>query len=301
MTKFDIQAIVSDVQKLYNKDKKSQNMIVTGDTIRQTYTAKDGVPIPAGHPIRELVGLPCLPYNKIVQVSGPPDSGKSTCAGELLASAQNTGHIGAVWDAEDKFDAQRFDTKFKGKAADLIIIKTNEILQGGEKMRKSVIAIKTRYPDAKILLVWDSVGGSQARGAAERELDSEKHGQPGQDAKENGAVMKMFVGLINKYPDSISILLINQVYAKIGFMQHGDAESGGKKVEFHSSLIVRLKRIKPLIKTVKGLKVKYGILTRATVSKNHLSQSETSLHQLDFNIEASGSKVSEEQSEGDDD
>lgn len=301
MAKFDIQSIVADVQKLYNKDKKAQNMIVSGDTIRQTYTTKDGIPIPAGHPIRELAGLPCLPYNKIVQISGPPDSGKSTCAGELLASAQNTAHAGVIWDAEDKFDAQRFDTKFKGKAADLIVIKTNEILQGGEKVRKSVIAIKTRYPDAKVMIVWDSVGGSQARGAAERELDSEKHGQPGQDAKENGLVMKMFIGLINKYPDSISVLLINQVYAKIGFMQHGDAETGGKKVEFHSSLIIRLKRIKVLTKVVKGFKMKYGMLTRATVSKNHLSQSDTSLHQLDFEITANGSKVSEAQSEGDDD
>jgi RecA/RadA recombinase len=301
MSKFDIAAIVSDVQKLYSKDKKAQGMIVTGDVIRQTYSEADGVPIPAGHPIRELAGLPCVPYNKIVQISGPPDSGKSTCAGELMASAQSTDHAVVVWDAEDKLDAQRFDKQFKGKAADLVVIKTNEILQGGEKMRKAVIAIKTRYPDAKVCLVWDSVGGSQARGAAERELDSEKHGQPGQDAKENGAVMKMFVGLINKYPDSISILLINQVYAKIGFMQHGDAESGGKKVEFHSSLIIRLKRLKTLTKIVKGLKTKYGILTRATVGKNHLSQSETSLHQLDFEITAKGAKVSEQQSDSDED
>jgi RecA/RadA recombinase len=109
----------------------------------------------------------------------------------------------------------------------------------------------------------------------------------------------MFVGLINKYPDSISVVLINQVYAKIGFMAHGDAESGGKKIEFHSSLIIRLKRIKTLVKTVKGRKVKHGILTRATVTKNHLSPSEVSLHQLDFEITASGARISLEQSEDD--
>lgn len=111
--------------------------------------------------------------------------------------------------------------------------------------------------------------------------------------------MKMFVDLFNKYPDSISILLINQVYAKIGFMQTGDAESGGKKVEFHSSLVIRLKRIKTLTKVVKGRKVKYGITTRATVAKNHLSQSDVSLHQLDFDITANGAKISEEQGQDD--
>lgn len=297
MSKFDISSIVADVQKLYNKDKKSQGMITTGDTIRQSYTAKDGVPIPLGHPLMELAGLPCVPYNKIVQISGPPDSGKSTSSGQLMASAQKSGHLVILWDSEDKFDAQRFDAQFGGQSAELVIVKTNEILQGGEKVRKLVMATKTKYPEAKILVVWDSVGGSQARGAAERELDSEKHGQPGQDAKENGAVMKMLVGLINKYNDSIAVILINQVYAKIGFMQVGDAESGGKKIEFHSSLIIRLKRIKTLTKVVKGRKVKYGIVTRGTVAKNHLSQSETSLHQLDFEITAAGAQVSEEQAD----
>lgn len=300
MAKFDIASIVADVQKLYNKDPKAQGMITTGDTIRQKYEEKDGVPVPLGHPLRELVGLPCVPYNKIAQISGPPDSGKSTSSGQLMASAQKSGHLVILWDSEQKFDAKRFDTQFGGNSADILLVKTNEILQGGEKVRKLVIAAKDKYPKANILIVWDSVGGSQARGAAERELDSEKHGQPGQDARENGVVMKMIVGLINKYPDSIAMILINQVYARLGFMQHGNQESGGKKIEFHSSLIIQLKRIKTLTKVVKGSKTKYGIMTRATVAKNHLSQSETSLHQLDFEITASGAKVSNEQLEDSD-
>lgn len=299
-SKFNLKNIVSEVHKQYAKDEKSKAMITTGDTIRQEYTEADGVPLPVGHPIRELLGLPCIPYNKIVQTSGPPDSGKSTMAGESMVSAQKSDHLVVVWDSEDKLDAQRFDTKLKGDSKSLLLIKTNEILQGGEKVRKSIIAIKNQYPDAKIFLVWDSVGGSQSRGAADREIDSEKHASPGQEARENGVVMKMFVGLINKYPDSIAILLINQVYSRIGFMQHGDAESGGKKIEFHSSAIIRLKRIKTLTKQVKGREVKYGIITRGTVSKNHLSQSETSLHKLDFKITAAGAEVSDEQSEGDD-
>lgn len=295
--KFDLSAIVDAVKKLYAKDTKAQNMISTGATIRQKYTDVDGVPVPKGHPLLELVGLPCVPYNKIIQISGPPDSGKSTSSGQLMAAAQQSGHLVILWDSEDKFDAHRFDTQFGGISSDVLLVKTNEILQGGEKVRKLTAAVKDKYPDAKILLVWDSVGGSQARGAAERELDSEKHGQPGQDAKENGAVMKMFVGLINKYNDSVAVVLINQVYAKIGFMQMGDAESGGKKIEFHSSLIIRLKRIKTRTRLVKGQKVKYGICTRATVAKNHLSQSATSLHQLDFEITAAGASVSNKQND----
>lgn len=300
MSKIDIKSIVQDVRKLYAKDKKSQDMLQTGDVVRQDYTEKDGVPVPEEHPLKALVSLPCVPYNKVIQVSGLPDTGKSTFAGQLMAAAQKSDHLVILFDSEDKFDAKRFDTHFKGSAADLVLIKTNEILQGGEKVRQIIHAAKAKHPDLKIFFVWDSVGGSQSRSHAERELDSEKHGQPGQDAKENGMVMKTLVSLFNRYPDSISILLVNQVYAKIGFMQVGDKESGGRKVEFHSSLIIQLKRIKTLTKVVKGKKMKYGIISKATVSKNHLSQSDISLHQLDFEITAGGASISVEQSEDED-
>lgn len=294
MAKFDVASIVAEVQKLYNKDPKSQSMITTGNTIKQVYTTADGIPLPEGNILRILSGLPCLPYNKIIQIAGDSDTGKSTLSGEVMASAQKSGHAVVLEDTEDKFDPNRFDKHFGGQAKDILLIKTNEILQGGEKVRKSVIAMKTKYPDLKILLVIDSIGAAQSRSHAERELDSEKHGQPGQDAKENSQLMKMIVGLFNKYPDSIAVILVNTVYAKIGFMQHGNAEAGGKKIKFHSSLVVQLKAIKTLTKTVKGQKVKYGMLSKATVTKNHLSQAEQSIHELGFEITAAGAKISGE-------
>lgn len=294
MAKFDVASIVAEVQKLYNKDPKSQSMITTGNTIKQVYTTADGIPLPEGNILRILSGLPCLPYNKIIQIAGDSDTGKSTLSGEVMASAQKSGHAVVLEDTEDKFDPNRFDKHFGGQAKDILLIKTNEILQGGEKVRKSVIAMKTKYPDLKILLVIDSIGAAQSRSHAERELDSEKHGQPGQDAKENSQLMKMIVGLFNKYPDSIAVILVNTVYAKIGFMQHGNAEAGGKKIKFHSSLVVQLKAIKTLTKMVKGQKVKYGMLSKATVTKNHLSQAEQSIHELGFEITAAGAKISGE-------
>jgi len=100
--------------------------------------------------------------------------------------------------------------------------------------------------------------------------------------------MKMLVALMNKYPDSIAVYMANQVYAKIGFMQKGDASSGGKKVEFFSSLRIQLKRVKVLTKTVNKVKVKYGIITKATVLKNHLSQGKNSVYEQQFTITAAG-------------
>lgn len=295
MSKIDVNKIVSDIQKLYAKDKKIQSIVTTGDSVITEYTIKDVVALPSDHPITALTGLPGLPYNKIVQVAGKPDCGKSTLAGEVMAAAQKQGAQVVLFDSEQKFDAARFKDHFKGDPSNILMIKTNETLKGGELARRYITAVKEQDEDAKILFVWDSVGGSQSRSHAERELDNEKHAQPGQDAKENGSLMKVLVGLINKYPDSIAVYLANQTYAKIGFMQHGDAAAGGTKIEYHSSLIVMLKRIKVLTKTVKGVVTKYGIVTRATVTKNHLSQGQTSVHQLDFQVTADGAKLTDKQ------
>lgn len=278
---------------LYAKDKKITSIVSKGDSVKSAYTQDDVVPLPSSHPFVKLTSLPGIPFNKIVQFAGKPDSGKSTFAGEMMASAQAAGISVILFDSEDKFDANRFEKHFKGNPSEILMIKTNEILKGGELVRRYITAIKEQDEAAKILFVWDSVGGSQSRSHAERELDNEKHAQPGQDAKENGSLMKVLVALINKYPDTIAVYLANQTYAKIGFMQHGDAASGGTKIEYHSSLIIMLKRIKVLTKTVKGVMTKYGIISRATVTKNHLSQGETSVHQLDFKITANGAELTE--------
>jgi len=293
MSKINVQSIVSDMRKLYSKDKKVQSIICTGDTVKTEYTSEDVIPLPAGHPLSLLTGLPGLPFNKIAQIVGKPDTGKSTWAGETMAAAQRSGAQVILFDSEDKFDARRFKDHFKGNPEEILMVKTNEILKGGELVRRYITAIKEQKEDAKILFVWDSVGGSQSRSHAERELDSEKHAQPGQDAKENGSIMKMVVALINKYPDSISVYMANQCYDKIGFMMKGQAASGGTKIEYHSSFIVMLKRIKVLTKVVKGVTTKVGIVSRATVTKNHLSQNATSVHQLDFEITAAGAKLTD--------
>lgn len=301
MSKINLDKIVADMRKLYAKDKKVAAIISTGDAVKTSYTKEDVISLPEEHPFVKLTGVPGLPYNKIVQFAGNPDTGKSTIAGEAMAAAQKAGAQVILCDSEDKFDASRFKSQFGGNPADILMIKTNEILKLGELARRYITAVKEQDPEAKILLVWDSVGGSQSRSHAERELDDERHAQPGQDAKENGSVMKVLVALINKYPDSIAVYLANQTYAKIGFMQKGDATAGGKKIEYHSSLIVTLKRIKTLTKVVKGVKVKYGIITRATVSKNHLSQGENSIYQMDFTITAAGTSPAEGGSLDDDD
>lgn len=296
-----VQSILDKVQGLYKKDESMKRILNHSVAGPKTFTEEDGVPLPAGNPIRNMSGLPCLPFNKVAQIHGKPDAGKSTTAAEIMASAQKSGFYVILLDSEDKTDLARYDASFGGNSSELFLIKTNEIRKGGQLIKDFVNTIKSEDIKAKILIVWDSVGGSISRGSTERNLADEKHSAPGASAKENGEVIRHLVALFNKYPDSISVLLVNQTYARIGFMQHGDQASGGTAIEYFSSLIVNLRRVKVLTKTENKKKVKYGIITRATVSKNHLSQGNTSTYQMDFVITAGGSQVSDQEIEDEED
>jgi RecA/RadA recombinase len=221
-------------------------------------------------------------------------------AAEAVVAAQTAGFEIIYWDSELKSDPARISL-LGGNPDKVFWIKTNEIRKGGQLVKEYIKALKEDNVDCRILVVWDSVGASMSRSETERNLSDEKHNVPGADAKENGSVIRHLVGQFNLYPNSICLFLVNQTYAKIGFMQHGEQAKGGSAIEYFSSLIVGLKRIKVLTKTEKGKKVKTGIITRATIVKNHLSQGKTSVYQADFTITANGSAPSEEEIEDEDD
>lgn len=278
---------VERVQAMYAKNERVQVAVSAGAS-KKAYTENDGVPLPAGHVFRELTGLPCLPYNKVVQFAGKPDTGKSTLGAVMALAAQGSGHKIIYWDTEEKFDAHRFEM-LGGEADPITFIRTNDIRIGGQLVKDLIKALKEDEPECKILIVWDSVGGGVSRADAERNLaDFKKSAQPGAAAKENGEVTRHIVSMMNTFRDSITMYMANQTYAKIGFMQSGDKAKGGDTIEFFSSLIVFFKRVKVLTRTENKQLKKYGIITEATVTKNHLSQGQSSVHKMRFQITAEG-------------
>lgn len=285
-------SILAKVQSLYSKNDRVKSVLKFSTSEKKIYSDKDGVPLDDMHPLRTLIGLPCLPFNKIVQVAGKPDTGKSTVATATMVAAQNAGFKIIAWDTEEKFDPGRYE-EFGGTPGDILFIRTNEITLGGQLVKDYINAIKEDDPKAKVLLVWDSVGGGVSRADAEINRVKKKNAQPAQAAKENGQVTRDIITMMNTYRDSICVYMANQTYAKIGFMQKGDKAKGGDTIEFFSSIIVFFKRLKVLTKIVDKKLVKYGIITQATVTKNHLSQGETSVHQTNFEINSSGIKPSD--------
>lgn len=300
---FSLDDILKEARASFSGNDKGLGLQITsGADISRPSKDSDFICYKGSH-WEQLTGIKGLPFGKVVQIAGRPDSGKSTHAMAFMKNAQDDGVYVILWDAENKFSPTRFDNYFHGDSKKLLLVPSKMILVGGDQVEALVNAIMKK-PNAKILIIWDSVGGTLPKNES-HEAEDDKKGkgfrgskQMAAAAKENGQVLRGLIRLMEGYKDKqtneerIAVLLINQSYSNIG--SPGQKESGGQKVEYFSSLILQLTRKKDLIKTRDKVKRKIGIVTRAKVKKNHLFDGEDSVAEMDLLITAGGIRLASE-------
>ena len=290
----DINALVKKAQESYAKKEAGlSKQLSTGNSLIRPKEDKDFVVWTKGDHWEALTHLRGIPFGRIIQISGKPDSGKSTHAMAFMKFAQDQNVLVILWDAEKKFSPERFDNKIGGCSDNLLIVDTNNIINGAKAVAHFVNAAKEMNPKAKILIVWDSVGAGL--NSTEDKDDSEDFSQqPGVTAKENAYAIRKFNKLSNKYinretgEETIATLVINQTYASIGMGAPGQIEKGGSEVYYLSSIIIQLSRKQDLNRVKNGEKYKYGIVTRAKVKKNHLFEGEECIAGMDLVVSADG-------------
>ena len=288
----DIEKLVKKAQEAYGKkDGGHAQRLATGSSLTKATEDKDFIVWTKGDFWQQLTHLRGIPFGRIVQVSGKPDSGKSTTAAAFMKFAQDQNALVILWDSEKKFSSTRFDGKIGGSSDKLLIVDTNNILDGVKGIAHYVNAAKEMDPKVKIFVVWDSVGAS-INSSEDSEENEDYSKQPGVSAKENAFAVRKFNKLINKYLDretgeeTIAFLIINQVYANIGSV--GQTEKGGTEIYYLSSVVIQLSRKQDLTRTSGGEKYKYGIVTRAKVKKNHLFDGDECIAEMDLVISADG-------------
>lgn len=295
VAKIDINKLVKKAQDSYaKKDQGLAKKLSTGKTIIRPNEDKDYVVWTKGDHWKSLTNLKGLPFGRIVQISGKPDSGKSTHAMAFMKFAQDQDVLVILWDAERKFSPRRFDEKMGGISDNLLVVDTNKIIDGAKAVAQFVHAAKEMNPDIKILIVWDSVGASLNSTEDKDDGTEDFSQQPGVSAKENSYAIKKFNKLANNYTNnetgeaSIATLIINQTYASIGMGAPTQIEKGGNEIYYLSSIIIQLSRKQDLNRVKGGDKYKYGIISRAKVKKNHLFEGDECISELDLVISADG-------------
>ena len=277
---FNISDLLKKTQDILRAKKKDFSKIYTGDQIRMP-----DFYVKAPEPIQKLLGMDGYPSKRITQISGAPNSGKTSLAMHAMVEAQRQGMAVLFVDTEGKFSKDRFQ-KMGGSPELISVVNATTIEQGwcdAIELLNVWISVK---PDVKILFVWDSIG--QTPSAMEADANPDEKIQLASAAKANKSNIKVFnTQWVDKH--NIVALLINTNYCNIG--SHGRKNSGGEGVEYSSCIIVQLNRKGDLIKQVKGQKVVYGIETKAKITKNHLMSEEYTLKEIDFCVEAYGIRL----------
>lgn len=296
---FDVNKIVEKTRALYGKKEKgfAEQIVTTGTEVAIKDKDSNFVVWSTGDHWKQLTHLKGLPYGRICQISGKPDSGKSSHAMLFMKEAQDQGVAVILWDAEKKFSVARYDNKMGGDSSNLLRVNTNNIIDGAKAVANFVKAIKEEDPNQKILIVWDSVGAS-INSTEDNEDDEDFSKQPGVTAKEIAWAIRKFNKLLNSYinketgEETIAVLVVNQTYANIGSV--GQTEKGGGELYYLSSVIIQLSRKQDLTRVKQGEKYKYGIVTRAKVKKNHLFDGNECISEMDLVVSADGIALAKE-------
>ena len=291
----DLDKLVTEARGLYGKKEAGlSKQISKGTSLTRADKDEDFVMWNHSDHWSKLCGIKGIPYGRIIQIAGKPDSGKSTHAMCFMVEAQKQGALVILWDAEGKFSARRYESKMGGDANSLVVIQTNNTIEGSKHIANVITAAKTQNPKIKVFIVWDSVGASLNSNDDDDETEDYSK-QPGADAKQVTWAIKKINKIIFRCFDkesgdhSVACLIVNQVYANIGSV--GFTEKGGQQLQYLSSIILQLSRKKDLNKVKKGVSVKYGIVTRAKVKKNHLFDGDECVAELDLEVSASGIRV----------
>jgi len=265
------------------KDRLSSSVnIQTGNTVQYVDVEDLSQFVPMPDWFKELTTLPGVPFKFITEFAGKPDSGKTTAGMIALISAQKSGVVAILVDAERKFSHKRFKD-MDGNPENLYIIQEPSIEQSFDQLEKTLKIINEEMPDAKILIVYDSI----AVGVTKAEL--EKEATDPQTIADQAKVVKRMIRRIIYYIQqcNTALIVINQLYKDVNPMAHGGSKmSGGQGMEYGKALSVSFSKKKDLTQTKAGILYKTGILSVLESKKNHLLSGDMAVKQVEVEVVA---------------
>jgi len=203
------------------------------------------------------LGVGGFPRGRIVEISGPESSGKTTLALHTIAEAQKLGGICAFIDAEHALDPLY---------AKKIGVDTGKLLiSQPEHGEQALDMVESMVQSGKFsVIVIDSVASLTPKAEIEGDMGDQ---HVGRHPKLMSQACRKLVPLINK--SQTVVIFINQIRINIGAMPGTSPEytPGGKALKFYSSVRLDIRRIAQI---KKGEEV-VGGRTRVKVVKNKVA------------------------------
>lgn len=282
MSKYDLNKVVTDVQKLYNKADSKLNNIGLGSKLRGLEDS-DFLIMPEWW--QKATNTKGLPFGKIVMIAGDSDSGKTSCAISAMKAAQSQDVAVLYVETEGKTTTQDLVT-WSVDPDGVMLVQESIAERAFESMFSLWDTFFEKYPKGKLLVVFDSLGNVVSKRDSEIDLTTENQ-KPGGKGQINRLGLNKLVA--KRDEDDVAVLIINYTYDNIG--SPGKTNAGGKAVNFFSSLTYQTSRKQWLEKTVKGEKIRTGARVQWRLFKNHIDKSNPGPKVVELDITAEGFKV----------
>ncbi len=215
-----------------------------------------------------------FPVGRVVEMFGPPSSGKTAIATNVMADAINQGGFAMFMDHERSFDIT-FAKKLgldvdSGRFAHLMPETLEESFTKAIHVAKEIRAKELIPEDAPIVAVFDSLAAMIPRSKSEKELTELTMADSLALAKSASSVLPSVNLYSQKY--NMMALILNQTRENPG-VSYGDPTRtpGGKAPGFYASIRVSL-RSSPITSKEDGMKEKIGQTITATAVKSKLTR-----------------------------
>jgi len=207
-------------------------------------------------------GVPGLQFGRFIQVAGDSDSGKTTFAMQSIKAAQEQGYGVVYVETEGKTPVEYFNN-WGINPAGVLLVQSKIVEQAFDGGFAAIDKFFDKYPDKKLLYVFDSYGNTVTQ--ADHNNTVSKESRVGGAAKINRKAINILTAKMLK--KDIAALIINYTYDNIG--SHGKTNAGGKALNFFATLSIQTQRTGWIEKQVKGEKVRCGAKVKWGVFKNH--------------------------------
>lgn len=243
-------------------------------------TVNEWIPMPA--PFNEVMGTDGLPCGHIIQALGDSDTGKTTFCNHALVECQRAGGIAVLIDTEHKYDIKRAVQMGLNRDR-LLWRKARTIEEVFQNLVSILKIIRARKPDAKIVIVWDSLGGTPCLREVEGYgVDGEDEDEKKQSAEYAPAAAKAIKAGLRKtryflQEMNAAFLIINQFYTRTDLKGPMAAYAkkkkayGGEGPKYFSTIMLEFTRIGNVSIQKDGKKEKIGTKSLVECVKNHIA------------------------------
>ena len=205
---------------------------------------------------------------RIVEIQGPPSSGKSHIAYEIAKSTQKMNGIVVYIDTENATSVENLEGLGIDIRKRFVFIQETCIEDIFKVIESTIEKARNLKADVPVTVIWDSVAASAPKAEIEGEYDQNTIGLAARVLSKGFRKITDIIGDKN-----VCLVLLNQQRQKIGVM-YGDPSTtpGGMAIPYHASTRIKLTGGQLIKQTINGKEAVVGINVTCKTIKNKVAR-----------------------------